>query len=522
MSTNLRKGLVCFLVSFLLFSIFMPSGHSQETPPTDPPAAQAGDKPADEKPADDKPADAAPKDGRISLSALKTTGADLGSTMGQKFQSLLGLFFLVGICVLFSNNRKKISWRLVAWGLGLQLLLGVFVMKTNAGNELFKFLNDMVMSLLQSTAEGAKFCFGKLAVGNNMPVGVPPEGAYAPFAPLAGNGSWAEVGSYFAFGVLPTIIFFSSLMAVMYHVGVMQWIVKGVAWLMQKTMGTSGSETLSAAGNIFVGQTEAPLLIRPFIDGMTESELMAVMTGGFATVAGGVMAAYVGMLQGMFEGIAGHLISASVMSAPAALVIAKILIPEPVPEKSETYGELKLELEKVDVNLIDAAARGAGDGLMLALNVGAMVLAFIALIAMLNGIVGWVGGTLFDMPTLTIQWMLGKVLSPLAWIMGVPWEDCARVGQLIGVKTVVNEFVAYIELAGMMSGPNALQHPRSVVIAVYALCGFANFGSIAIQIGGIGGIAPKRRGDLAKLGLKAMIGGTIAALLTATVAGLMI
>lgn len=616
-SKNLRRGLVCFVVTFLLFSIFIPTGHTQEVPPKDPPSAE-------------QPADAAapaPVDNRISLSALKKKGGDLGSTFGQKLQSLLGLAFLVGCCILFSNNRKKISWRLVLWGLGLQIVLGAFVMKTSLGNELFSFLNELVTGLLRSTEDGAKFLFGNLASGNNVPVGTPPEGAYPPFAaPLAGTGSWANTGAYFAFGVLPTIIFFSSLMAVLYHIGVMQLVIKAVAWVMQRTMGTSGSESLSAAGNIFVGQTEAPLLVRPFVDGMTQSELMAVMTGGFATVAGGVMAAYVGFLQGVFSDIAGHLISASVMSAPAALVCAKLLVPEPTPEKSETYGELKLELEKIDANMIGAAARGAGDGLKLALNVGAMLLAFIALIAMFNGILNWgtnavanmyygqtwsvrvadaktdlgaqtaaspdlqsrfvalaleaaglpegapvefnallkgnataAGGPIVFGPeslddeqpilkgiepaivsassyrgsvkeptnesswrTASLQAILGAFLAPLAWLMGVPWEDCSKVGQLIGVKTVVNEFVAYIDLSGMLTGENALKNPRSVVIAVYALCGFANFSSIAIQIGGIGGIAPKRRGDLAKLGMKAMLAGTAAALMTATVAGLMI
>ncbi|RMG14589.1 MAG: NupC/NupG family nucleoside CNT transporter [Planctomycetota bacterium] len=424
---------------------------------------------------------------------------------------------LIGVCVLFSKDRKHISWRLVFWGLALQIVLGAFVMKTSAGRELFRILNDLVMALLGSTTEGAKFVFGKLAEQGNMPVG-----KGGPFGPVSDTGMVAEIGSYFAFGVLPTIIFFSSLMAVLYHLGVMQLLVRGVAWVMQRTMGTSGSETLSAAGNIFVGQTEAPLLVRPFVPGMTESELMAVMTGGFATVAGGVMAAYVGLLSNMFAGIAGHLISASVMSAPAALVCAKLLIPEPVPEKSETYGELKLELKSTDANLIDAAARGAGDGLKLALNVGAMVLAFVALIAMANKGLGWAGEHVFGTEGLTLQLILGKLLAPVAWLLGVPWEDCGLVGRLIGIKTVVNEFVAYIDLSTMLGPEGGLKNPRSVVIATYALCGFANFGSIAIQIGGIGGIAPERRGDLAKLGLRAMIAGTIAAFLTATVAGLMV
>jgi CNT family concentrative nucleoside transporter len=633
----LRRSLICFAVAFCLVTIFMPKSWSQDAPPpagdippAEAPADPAGDPPAGDPPAAPAPAaeEAAPPAGPIRMDLLKEDGADLGSTFGQKLQSLLGMVFLVGVCVLFSNNRKRISWKLVAWGLGLQLILGIFVMKTAAGNKLFAFLNDVVMALLASTTEGARFCFGKLAEQGNMPVG--PGGI---FGPVGSTGNMAEIGAYFAFGVLPTIIFFSSLMAVLYHLGFMQWVVKGVAAIMQKTMGTSGSETLSAAGNIFVGQTEAPLLVRPFVKGMTESELMAIMTGGFATVAGGVMAAYVGMLSGLFSGIAGHLISASVMSAPAALVIAKILIPEPVPEKSETYGELKLELKKIDANAIDAAARGAGDGLKLALNVGAMVLAFIALIAMFNSIINYGTNTVADMvygstwesrvaeakadladlekqalpsaasvnavhgrfvalarealavgedvrvvfdparadaakdasgaitfgpsaldganpavtgiepaftsaspyrggvkePTAeatwrnaTLQWLLGVILAPLAWLMGVPWEDASNVGQLLGIKTVVNEFVAYISLSGMIGGEAGLQHPRSVIIATYALCGFANFGSIAIQIGGIGGIAPERRSDLARLGMKAMIGGTIAALLTATVAGLLV
>jgi CNT family concentrative nucleoside transporter len=337
----------------------------------------------------------------------------------------------------------------------------------------------------------------------------------------ATSGSYAHVGGFFAFGVLPTVIFFSSFMAVLYHVGAMQWVVKGIAWIMQRTMGTSGSETLSASGNIFVGQTEAPLLVRPFVKGMTLSELNAVMVGGFATVAGGVMAAYVGMLQSTFSDIAGHLLAASVMSAPAALVCAKMMVPEPEPEKSETYGQLKLDLKKIDANVIDAAARGAGDGLQLALNVGAMLLAFIALIAMFNALLGG-ACDLVGLHGVTLEGLLGKLLSPLAWVMGTPWDDCASVGKLIGVKTVVNEFVGYIDLSQMIQDPHQLTNPRSVIIATYALCGFSNFSSIAIQIGGIGGIAPERRSDLAKLGLKAMVAGSIACFLTATVAGMLI
>jgi len=409
-----------------------------------------------------------------------------------RIRSGVGLLVMLFVAFALSNRRKSISWRLVATGVGLQIALGVFTL-TKPGRWIFSGFNDLVAGLLGYTEAGATFLFGELAkpAGNNL-------------------------GAYFAFGVLPTIVFFSSLMAVLYHLGVMQKAVTGVATIMHKTMGTSGAETLSAAGNIFVGQTEAPLLVRPFVNGMTTSELMAVMTGGFATVAGGVLAAYVGMLQGVFPEIAGHLLSASIMSAPAALVVAKLMIPEPDPTKSETFGELKINLESEDANVIDAAARGAGDGMKLAMNVGAMLLAFIALIFMFNGFVGWAGG-LAGVEGLTLERMLGWLLAPVAWIMGVPWEDARQIGSLLGVKTVLNEFVAYLQLAEHAS---TLHHQRSMIIASYALCGFANFGSIAIQIGGIAGIAPKRRSDLARIGLKAMIGGTLAAFMTACVVGM--
>mgnify|MGYP003652596829 CR=1 FL=1 len=570
-------------------------------------------------------------DGRISIAALKEKGGKLGTTPLDRLRSLFGVCVLVLICMAMSNNPSKISWKLVAWGLGLQICLGLVVLSP-LGNKVFGVANQVFTALMECSTEGSKFVFGKLAEGGNVPVGK----SFAPWGPpLVTDGLVAETGAYFAFNVLPTIIFFSSLMAVLYHLGFMQFVVSKVAWVMRRTMGTSGSETLSAAGNIFVGQTEAPLLVRPYVSGMTQSELMAVMTGGFATVAGGVMAAYVGFLQGAFSDIAGHLLSASVMSAPAALVCAKIMIPEPEPEKSETYGDLKVELEKVDANVVDAAARGAGDGLKLALNVGAMLLAFIALVFMFNQIVKFAAGQVADVAygddweervsdarddlksaqnlkdmadrakaeaeaskvlgalalealgnpeglqvtvdlatgaapsklaagtltlnpadletarleikgiaaatpsvssyrylaqddsleslwrTLSIEKLLGWLLAPLAFIMGVPMVDCVKVGQLIGIKTVVNEFFAYIQLGTMLSN-NEFVHPRSVIIAVYSLCGFANFSSIAIQIGGIGGIAPERRSDLAKLGLRAMIAGTIACLMTATVAGMLI
>jgi concentrative nucleoside transporter, CNT family len=503
-------GLLAVLALAWVFGLFAPAV-AQDTSSPPPPVEQ-------------------PADGRIDMSVLRSNNADLHTSFAERLQSLFGMAVLLGICYAMSNNRSRISWKLVRWGLGLQLVLGLLVLKTRPGQALFRFANDAITKLLSFTGDGASFLFGNLAKQGNMPVG--PGG---PFGPVQSPSSVAEIGAFFAFGVLPTIIFFSSLMAVLYHAGVMQLVVKGVAWVMQRTMGTSGSETLSASGNIFVGQTEAPLLVRPFIAGMTQSELMAVMTGGFATVAGGVMAAYVFMLQADFAGIAGHLLAASVMSAPAALVCAKIMVPEPEPEKSETYGQLKVNLEKIDANVIDAAARGAGDGLKLALNVGAMLLAFIALIAMVNWAIGyacaaigagaaWVGltGLAAALEGVTLQLILGKLLAPLAWLMGTPWQDCSSVGQLIGVKTVVNEFVAFIDMSGMIRDPNRLTHPRSVIIATYALCGFSNFSSIAIQIGGIGSIAPERRGDLAKIGLRAMVAGSFACFLTATVAGLLV
>jgi CNT family concentrative nucleoside transporter len=301
-------------------------------------------------------------------------------------------------------------------------------------------------------------------------------------------------------------------MSVLYHIGIMQKVVEGTAKVMMKVMGTSGAESLSAAANIFVGQTEAPLVVKPFVEKMTKSELMALMTGGMATVAGGVLAAYVGM------GVdAGHLLAASVMSAPAALVCAKLMVPET--EQSQTEGVIKVDLPKTHANLIDAAASGASEGLSLALNVGAMLLAFIALIAMLNGMLGW-AGDLVGYPQLSFEFLIGYVFAPFAFLMGVPWDDCIQVGVMLGKKIVVNEFVAYMDLQAAIASGAISQ--RAIDITTYALCGFANFSSIAIQLGGIGGLAPSRRQDLAKLGIKSLIGGTLACFMTACIAGLLL
>ncbi|MEZ4325847.1 MAG: nucleoside transporter C-terminal domain-containing protein [Polyangiales bacterium] len=460
---------------------------------------------------DDAPAaaqaDATPEP--ISLTAQR--GAP-ESTVTQRLTSAFGLFAFVGLAWLMSSDRRRIPRRIIAWGLGLQLLFGLFALKTRVGLALFSFLNDGVVALLGYTDRGTSFLFG--AYTTDLWVGAQPgeAGTFLARAPLA-------------LKVLPTIIFFSALMAVLYHVGVMQRMVAAIAWVMQRTMRTSGSETLSAAANIFVGQTEAPLVVRPYLDAMTRSELMAIMVGGFATVAGGVLAAYVGMLQAYFPDIAGHLIAASVMSAPAALVIAKVMQPET--ETSATASGVDLTLEKVDANVIEAAARGASEGLMLALNVGAMLLAFVALVALANALLAvpfdaYNHLTGASATAVTLEQILGVVFWPVAFLMGVDVGECGLVAGFLGEKIVLNEFVSYLHLGETLrTTPEALS-PRSVVLVTYALCGFANFSSIAIQVGGIGSIAPSRRADVARLGLRAMIGGALAACMTASVAGVLL
>lgn len=471
---------------------------------------------------------APPQDARpTAAQAVEAARRDTEVGWGGRFQSLIGMLVLLTIAWLLSVNRRVVQWRVVGWGMALQFIFALIILKTPFGEAFFHGINNAVVALLGFTIEGARFLFGEL-VWNNVPVGAGDVGSNAPIAP--GAGQVARTGAFFAFNVLPTIIFFSSLMTVLYYIGIMQHVVKVMAWVMMRTMKTSGAETLSAAGNIFLGQTEAPLLIKPFVARMTNSELFAVMTGGFANVAGGVMAAYVGMLLHVFPDIAGHLMAASVMSAPASLVFAKIMFPET--EEPLTRGTLKVDIENPDANIIDAAARGAGEGLQLALNVAAMLLAFIALVALLNSMLAWAGnainvtallqgqGLLGQGESLSLQAIMGWLLAPLAWLMGVPWKDAPDVGMLLGIKTVLNEFVAYLQLAATITSENL--SPRSVVIATYALCGFANFSSIAIQIGGIGGLAPERRGDLARIGLRAMIAGTLSSFTTATIAGALI
>jgi len=418
-------------------------------------------------------------------------------------RGLLAVAVILSVLWAASAHRKAIDWTLVAKGLALQLIFALLVLKTDAGRSFFLVVNDVFVALIGYTNAGAYFVFGSLV----NPV-IPVEG---------GGGGTINMVAHFAFSVLPTIIFFSALMTILYYLGIMQWIVRGVAWLMQRTLKTSGAETTSAAGNIFVGQTEAPLLIKPFVEKMTMSELNTVMTGGFATVAGGVMAAYVAMLATWFPQIAGHLLAASIMAAPAGIVVSKMLFPET--EEPETRDSLDFDIESDSVNVIDAAAGGATDGLKLALNVGAALIAFLALIAMFNGMLGWVLG-LFGVDGITLEVILGWVFAPVAWLMGVPTQDISQIGSLFGVKMVANEFVAFQMLSDILSGGGGLS-PKSVIIATYALTGFANFSSIAIQIGGIGGIAPSRRHDLSKLGLRAMLGGTIATWMTASLAGVL-
>lgn len=415
----------------------------------------------------------------------------------QNLVSFIGLLSFTGIAYFLSNRRQQIDHSIIWKGLALQLIFALLVLGLPAYSIpgplrfVFDIANNFVVSLLSFTEEGSKFVFGNLVNSQKM-------------------------GFILAFQVLPTILFMSSVMAVLYHWGVMQKVVNAIARVMQKTLKTSGAESLSAAANIFVGQTEAPLVIRPFVTKMTQSELFCIMVGGMATVAGGVMAAYVGLLKTYIPDIAGHLLTASVLSAPAALLVAKLMYPET--EKPETLGTVPTEYsdKKIDSNTIEAAARGASEGLYLAFNVAAMLIAFIALVAILDAFLKWFGG-LFSYE-LTASIIFGWFFSPIAWLMGIQWSECGVAGSLLGQKVVLNEFVAYLNLSQIM---NTLS-PRTVVILSYALCGFANFSSIGIQIGGIGSISPERRSDLAKLGVKAVIGGSLAAFMTAAVAGMFI
>nr|XP_002734465.1 PREDICTED: solute carrier family 28 member 3-like [Saccoglossus kowalevskii] len=414
-----------------------------------------------------------------------------GKDNPEQLISALGLLVLVAFCFVFSKAPMKVKWRPVLWGLALQFILGIFILRTKAGYESFKWIGDKVQIFLEFTNVGSKFLFGDLYENH-----------------------------FFAFKVLPVVIFFSCCISICYYFGIMQFVISKISWIMQVTMHTSATESLNAAGNIFIGQTEAPLLIKPFLKDMTKSELHAVMTGGFATIAGGVLGAYIA-----FGISSSHLLSASVMSAPAALAISKLFYPEI--EHSE-YMTQEQVLRKMDLtkerNAIEAASNGASTAVSLVANIGANLIAFIALLAFTNALLGWFGG-MVGIPELTFELICSYVFMPLAWLMGTPWEDCHIVAELIGIKTFINEFVAYLRLAEILENRETGDGPtisrRAEVISTYALCGFANVGSIGIQLGGITPMCPSRKGDLAEIAIRALVAGTVACFMTACVAGVL-
>ncbi len=408
-------------------------------------------------------------------------------------QPMFGAAVILSIAYAFSTNRRAIRWATVGWGLGLQILFAVIVLKTSVGQRVFTTLGTYITKLLGFAGVGAAFVFGPL--GDNTLWGRVMVGALGP--------EGAQSASIFAFQVLPTIIFIAALFAILYYFGVMQLVVRIFAVVMHRVMKASGAESLNVAASIFMGQTEAPLTIRPYLPEMTQSELMTVMTSGMAHISGGIMAAYV-----LFGVEAKHLLTAVIMTAPGTIMMAKMFVPET--EVPKTMGSVRLEVERTDVNVIDAAGRGTGEGLHLALNVGAMLISFLALIALVNALLGVIH--------LSLQQIFGWVFAPVAWSMGVPWRDAPTIGNLLGTRMALNEFVAYSQLGPL----KATLDPKSFTIATFALCGFANFSSIGMQIGGIGGLAPNRRHDLARLGLRAMFAGTLANFMTATIAGFLL
>jgi CNT family concentrative nucleoside transporter len=405
-----------------------------------------------------------------------------------RFTGLLGLIVILGFAWLMSNHKRDIKLRVVAWGLGLQFAFAVIVLKTPA-SEVLRVISDGVAAMFGYAEAGSTFVFGNLGASK------PPNGLPNSFV--------------FAFQVLPIIIFIASFFAILYHLGLMQWVVKGMAVAMQKVMGVSGAESLNVAASIFMGQTEAPLTIKPFLAGMTESELFTIMTCGMAHVSGAVMAAYVGV--GKVE--IRHLLTAVIMTAPATIMLAKIFIPET--GKPATAGKVEIHVEKTAVNVIDAAAQGAGDGLRLVLNIGAMLIAFLALIALMNGIMSGVHAHAGWFPE-SLQKCFGWIFAPIAWVLGVPWQDAGTIGSLLGTRLVTNEMVAFQQLGPLKDTLS----PKSFTIATFALCGFANLSSIAIQIGGIGALAPNRKSDLARLGLRAVAAGSMANFMSACIAGM--
>jgi CNT family concentrative nucleoside transporter len=427
------------------------------------------------------------------LAVVAAVAIGLGSVGLSRVQPVAGLALILTLAYCLSSARHAIDYRTVGWGLALQFVFAVIVLKTGAGQAVFKALGQYITKLLDFAYVGSSFVFGPLGNRDVWPR-------------IMTNVLGQEGGQYanvFAFMVLPTIIFIAALFAMLYYFGVMQLIVRVFAVVMRRFMRASGAESLNVAASIFMGQTEAPLTIRPFLPRMTESELMTVMTAGMAHISGGIMAAYI-----LFGIEAQHLLTAVIMTAPGTLMMAKIFVPET--EQPETMGTVKLQVERTDVNVIDAAGRGTSEGLSLALNVGAMLISFLALVALVNALLGLAG--------LSLQQIFGWVFAPIAWSMGVPWHDAPVIGNLLGTRMALNEFVAYSQLGPL----KASLDPRSFTIATFALCGFANFSSIGIQIGGIGALAPNRRHDLARLGLRAMLAGTLANFVTATIAGFLL
>lgn len=451
-------------------------------------------------------------DGHPNFIPQGATVDDIVKSQGYSFTSIwrgaLGMVALLVIAFLFSSNRKGINWRTVAIGLAFQLIIAIFVLQVDFVKDIFEGIGGLFISILDYTRAGSEFLFSGVMDINSY-------------------------GFIFAFQVLPTIIFFSALTSVLFYLGIIQKVVKAMAWLLSKALKISGAESLSVAGNIFLGQTEAPLLIKAYLEKMNKSEILLVMIGGMATVAGAVLAAYIGFLGGEDAALrlfyAKHLLAASVMAAPGAIVISKILYPQ----TEEVNTDVAVSKEKIGSNILDAIANGTTEGLKLAVNVGAMLLVFVAFIAMINGILGWAG----DITTLntwvagntpyqrlSLELILGYVFAPLMWLIGVAKEDMALMGQLLGIKLAASEFIGYIQLADLKNAANAthLKYEKSIIMATYMLCGFANFASIGIQIGGIGSLAPGQRKQLSKFGMKALLGGTLASLISATIAGMII
>ena len=425
--------------------------------------------------------------------------------ISERLRGLLGYLLILLLCTLLSTNRRAIRWRPVLWGLALQAAFALIVLNPALSQLFFRGVDTGMRKLLDFAGAGIGFVFQATQPHQVTFV----EGGRTVTQTFVGQIS--PVMKTFAFWVLPTVVFFSSLVTLLYHLRIMQWVVGGIARSMVYMLGTSGAETLNAAANIVLGQTEAPLFIKPFIPRLTQSEMMAVMLAGFATVSAGIMAVYVSFL-GELPGIAGHLMVASIMAAPASLAISKILLPET--EKAETAGVLRVEVDRPDRNAIEATARGATEGMTLVLNIAAVLIAFVAVVAMVNALLG--------LAHTSLEQVLGWLLSPLAWAMGVRWAEARVVGRLVGEKLVLTELLAYSHLSAAIAPGRAVLGLRSAVIAAYSLCGFANIASIGIQIGGIGGMAPGRRGDLARLGLRAMIGGALVSCLSACIAGLMV